>query len=600
MSDVYNSVVATETKTDPKALKCSTNHGRIFWKEISWRFMSALTFSGLIVVTLYKFSKLGNLSRWEKRWFNVLVILCSALVSLSLSSLLGLLGNMIRWPLLARKRHRPLDVDLILGMANPTGSLKLIWQHTVKDRKWTKTTLAVAIFLVVNIAGRLSVAVFGLTFDLNEQPGIEYPVMVTDWSTGDWFDLAADAPKRHFGDNGAANPSLVRMNNYAAIALSAGGMDFNETDPVDYNVTNLGGQGLNRRVEGDTLTYSYFLKEYRGLEVNSSADKVLHSSSRCSSRTIDSDDVYEDGVYVGNPDDITAESEDSLYILRGIRAAYGGNLDEYLWVGELQYRNLSDTSACSTTYFFSQGGSHATLYECTTCLSDQNNNPGVGDNLFHGLPAINSTATANLLLVFGILERVWTYTSRYREESGLAIRIYSGKPRFAHFMNDLGAGYIRTPPFNNKSESELFAAHLAARLPLFAVMGAETRLPKVARDDGATERLFVNVVVEVRWSRAIGVLIALLVGQLAAIAIVMIVCRKVFVRDHDSCLSIARLLRSAMGKVDGGSVNTGLEIAEYLEAMEVEMMYGSRGEGDYRVVDLWNDIEKDFPDAVYR
>ena len=43
-------------------------------------------------------------------------------------------------------------------------------------------------YLLVNIIGRLSVAVFGLTFDLNEQPGIEYPTRVTNWDTNDWFD----------------------------------------------------------------------------------------------------------------------------------------------------------------------------------------------------------------------------------------------------------------------------------------------------------------------------------------------------------------------------------------------------------------------------
>jgi hypothetical protein len=77
-------------------------------------------------------------------------------------------------------------------MANPTGALRLIWHHTVKDRKWTFTTTAVMIYLLTNIIGRLSVAAFGLTFDLNEQPGIEYPVMVTNWGTDAWFNQSAD------------------------------------------------------------------------------------------------------------------------------------------------------------------------------------------------------------------------------------------------------------------------------------------------------------------------------------------------------------------------------------------------------------------------
>jgi hypothetical protein len=49
-------------------------------------------------------------------------------------------------------------------------------------------------YLLFNIAGRLSVALFGLTFDINEVDGIEFPVMVTDWSKVDWteFDFEVD------------------------------------------------------------------------------------------------------------------------------------------------------------------------------------------------------------------------------------------------------------------------------------------------------------------------------------------------------------------------------------------------------------------------
>jgi len=66
-------------------------------------------------------------------------------------------------------------------MANPTGALKLI-SYDTRKLKWTRTTIVVALYLLINIIGRLSVAAFGLTFDLNELPGIEYPVMLSDWS----------------------------------------------------------------------------------------------------------------------------------------------------------------------------------------------------------------------------------------------------------------------------------------------------------------------------------------------------------------------------------------------------------------------------------
>jgi hypothetical protein len=30
---------------------------------------------------------------------------------------------------------------------------------------------------------------FGLTYDLNEEAVVDYPIMVTDWSTDEWFNI---------------------------------------------------------------------------------------------------------------------------------------------------------------------------------------------------------------------------------------------------------------------------------------------------------------------------------------------------------------------------------------------------------------------------
>ncbi|EMD96751.1 hypothetical protein COCC4DRAFT_62250 [Bipolaris maydis ATCC 48331] len=138
-----------------------------------------------MIAVLHCFSLKGVLSRWEKRWFSALAILLSSMVSLSTGSLLGLLGSMIRWPLLARKLYTPVDADLILGIPNPTGAVKLIWIHTVQKQRWCVTTVIVMIYLLANITGRLSVAAFGLTFDLNKEPRIEYPIKIANWGTDD-------------------------------------------------------------------------------------------------------------------------------------------------------------------------------------------------------------------------------------------------------------------------------------------------------------------------------------------------------------------------------------------------------------------------------
>ncbi|RVD80415.1 uncharacterized protein DFL_008312 [Arthrobotrys flagrans] len=554
------------------------------------------------MVTLERFAGMGHLDRWEKRGFNALAILLSSLVSLSLGSLLQLLGNMIRWRLLAREVNKPQDVDLILGMAQPTGALRLIWYHT-KNGRWTVTTIVVAGFLLINIIGRLSVAAFGLTFDLNELPGIEYPVMVTDWGSKDWLDLPRGSLTGDFEkDREFLFPDFTQVNGHATVGLVTVPIEFNHTDQGNYNVTNLGGQGIDRKVEGDTITYSYSLKEYQGLETTSSKNKVIHSSSSCVGRTFYENDVYEGGELVGSIESVNANSEGFLQVLPGI-FNFSNLVTDYLWAAPLNFGNLSAPAGCATTYIYIQkqyrGARNrtGTYFECTTCLTDENNRLGIGTDLLHGLAPGNSSYTANLLLFVGTFEIFYTYSWA----ASLAMRFYSSLGRAPGFLNNLDVNLTGEFPRGKVSSyAELYAAHLAARLPLLAIIGAETKLPKVPRDMGASERPFVNVVLEVRWPRAIGVLAAISVGQLVVIAVVIFACRKVFIRDHDSYLSIARLMKTAMEKVEGNSTDTGRELAEHLGNKEVRMRYGTRlKESGIYEVDLWNDVDKSFPNAMY-
>ena len=64
----------------------------------------------LLVICLWWFSQSQPLSKWEQRSFNMLSILLSAIASLGLGSLLGYLGSMLRWPLLARTINQMQDV----------------------------------------------------------------------------------------------------------------------------------------------------------------------------------------------------------------------------------------------------------------------------------------------------------------------------------------------------------------------------------------------------------------------------------------------------------------------------------------------------------
>jgi hypothetical protein len=66
-------------------------------------------------------------------------------------------------------------------MGSPTGMFRLLGQN-IRRRRWTRTTSIVATFAFINIAGRLSVATFGLTFNLTDKAEVNYPLMVSNWS----------------------------------------------------------------------------------------------------------------------------------------------------------------------------------------------------------------------------------------------------------------------------------------------------------------------------------------------------------------------------------------------------------------------------------
>ena len=70
-------------------------------------------------------------------------------------------------------------------MAPPTGSLRLIWRHLRKDGT-SRTTWIVAAYLIINVFGRLSVAVFGLTYNMMDRTGIGYPILSTNWASVPW------------------------------------------------------------------------------------------------------------------------------------------------------------------------------------------------------------------------------------------------------------------------------------------------------------------------------------------------------------------------------------------------------------------------------
>ena len=71
-------------------------------------------------------------------------------------------------------------------MAPPTGSLRLIIRH-VREWRISPTTFIVTAYPTTNVLGRLSVATFGLGYNMMDKAGIEYPILATNWEPVSWI-----------------------------------------------------------------------------------------------------------------------------------------------------------------------------------------------------------------------------------------------------------------------------------------------------------------------------------------------------------------------------------------------------------------------------
>jgi len=84
-------------------------------------------------------------------------------------------------------------------MSPPAGSLRLIKQH-IQEMRISRTTFIVTLYLITNVLGRLSVAIFGLAYNMMDKTGIEYPILATNWTSASWsgnFNTTIDLDEGH-------------------------------------------------------------------------------------------------------------------------------------------------------------------------------------------------------------------------------------------------------------------------------------------------------------------------------------------------------------------------------------------------------------------
>jgi hypothetical protein len=131
-------------------------------------------------------------------------------------------------------------------------------------------------------------------------------------------------------------------------------------------------------------------------------------------------------------------------------------------------------------------------------------------------------------------------------------------------------------------------------MPLLAISVADGKLPTESID-GSTEKVHVTTTLEVKREYVFAITGALIGIQLFAISVVLYLCRNTFIRDG-SFLSIARLFRTVMTKVEGGSLATGEGLAR---GLGIKVKYGTKLIDGKRIVDLADDVEDGFLSGPY-
>ncbi|KAG0137926.1 hypothetical protein HOY82DRAFT_582775 [Tuber indicum] len=590
--DGYNtreSLIKGSTKGPPKPFSSDDQPRR---NRILLARGFSLTFFALVLlmICLWAFSKEHPLSKWEQRSFNTLSILLTASASLGLGSHLGHLGSMLRWPLLARTVYKMRDVDLILSMSLPAGSFRLIKRH-IRERRISRTTFIVAAYLITNVVGRLSVAIFGLAYNMTEKTGIEYPILATNWTSALWtgqiFSNGTGDTERDEFESGEGKETAHQ---------TPIGDDISAYLPSDLQVSNttLNLAGKN------TIEYSYNLKDFKeGYAIP--LNHTVHSAVNCSIIEI------EDGQYwrwgngnrtgpfnwgEGNNADVAS------------KLLTVSNETEVLPYSVTRWTSFLDSLGGSSVYPQIYILCKNIAWECWPTLTETSGD----EKYFHPIDLYR-------LLTVGSGDYggpTPEYTDQELELSSddWDLQGYTYLTGFGGSLTGAEADdgvfeLCNSNLFESHNEAvwdgyRLWMASLIARLPILAIMHANTALPKFARGPHPNQTAgtaYLHTTLEVDWFRVLLIALSITGGQILAILVVLSYCTGVYTRD-DSHLATAELLKTVINRFDGGKLMTGEELAASLDdVLEVSVSYGARQgrDGGPPEVDLTSDLDANFP-----
>ncbi|PUU83795.1 hypothetical protein B9Z19DRAFT_1038365 [Tuber borchii] len=563
----------------------------------------------LLVICLWQFSGRGPLDKWQQRCLNTLSILLTGIASLGLGSLVGYLGSMLRWPLLARTMYKMQDIDLILGMAPPTGSLRLIWRHLWKDGT-SRTTRIVAAYLLINIFGRLSVAVFGLTYNTMDRTGIEYPILSTNWDSVSWagysnasaiYDLGAAEDYWNSVWNGvrkyAKKPKWMDDMAQSEHFPLFGEFPFTTANSSDLlSELRIENSTLEEPVGPNTVEYSYQLKDFHeGYAIPS--NHTVHSTVNCSFVEVSKQGQYwrwNNWDRTG-PLDWRKESDDVLsQVLVASKDAYHEYSVGYPHWASFAYTNHEPSHVYLVCPEFA--------WECSPTLTETVANQS---SQFH--QGLFNSARLYALPAAGVLGRLRMGNFAEGPDFDYAVFVnqlpttWRGPNALDGLRMICDMGNFTMPLDKIRWNTyTLWVSGLVARLPILAIAYENAARQQYTRDTHSNRTAgtaYLHTTLEVNWNRVTLTAVSIMVGQILVILIVIYYCNGVYTRD-DSHLATAELLKTVITRFDGGKLMTGEELAVSLDrALGVSVSYGTREgqDGGPPEVDLESGLDSNFP-----
>ncbi|KAG0137915.1 hypothetical protein HOY82DRAFT_666824 [Tuber indicum] len=540
----------------------------------------------LLVICLWAFSKKQPMSKWEQRSFNTLSILLTAIASLGLGSLLGHLGSMLRWPLLARTIG-----GLNTGHVAPTGSVRLIKRH-VQERRISRTTFIVTAYLITNVVGRLSVAIFGLAYNMADKTGIEYPILATNWTSALWtglvFPEGSGSPEADEYMSALLNAAWGGLGKYAkspewayaSNSTFSTGEDINLYLPSDLLISN-----TTLNIGTNAVEYSFELKDFKeGYAMPS--NHTVHSAANCSLIQVGEGQYWRWGN--GNrTGPFSWGKEDNAEVVPEILRI--SNETGVTPLGTTKWSSFLDRSNKSRVTPQIYILCDQAAWECWPALTETDQiQPD--KKFFHPKDLYR-------LLTVGSSDS--TYASF---DHRVYLRTSSNSPNRASATDGV---FCDSALFDNLSETvlsgyQLWMAGLVARLPILAIMQASPELSMFARGPHPNQTsgtAYLHTTLEINWPRVVLAAVIITSGEILAILAVLYYCNGVYTRD-DSHLATAELLKTVITKFDDGKLMTGEELATSLDgALEAPVSYGTRKgqDGGPPEVDLASGLDANFP-----